>query len=117
MMWLIWQGGGAELAGLPTRTGENPQSSPPLFSGDISDRVLILQGEALTIAAWVALDDEELVEPRGWEGVTEDSNGRHRAMFRGHVVKTRSEIGLTDSDARHAIAILRGELPPTPQRP
>jgi uncharacterized protein (TIGR02452 family) len=58
-----------------------------------------LEGTCVQIHSWVALDDEELLlEPR---------NQKHRAVFNGHVVKTDSRCGLTDSDAEQALAILR----------
>lgn len=54
------------------------------------------------VGAWVALDDEELME--GAE------NAARRAVFQGHVVKTESHIGLTVKNARYAIGLLQAQL-------
>jgi hypothetical protein len=54
------------------------------------------------VRAWVALDDEELILGK--------SNERYRTEFEGHVVKTRSNTGLTEADARHAIALLKYQV-------
>ena len=55
-----------------------------------------------SVRAWVAIDDEELIEG--------DSNSRYRDEFEGHVIKTNSEVGLTESDARQAIALLKEQV-------
>lgn len=52
--------------------------------------------------AWIALDDEDLVD-----GAV---NAENRSFFEGHVVKTESHVGLTDGDARTAIALLQKQL-------
>ena len=52
--------------------------------------------------AWVALDDEELLEGA--------SNAEHRSNFIGHAVKVNSRIGLTDDDAAFAIDLLQQQL-------
>jgi hypothetical protein len=52
--------------------------------------------------AWIALDDEELVEG--------DENKGRRDAFRGRVVKTASHIGLTSEDAQHAVSLLLIQL-------
>jgi hypothetical protein len=54
------------------------------------------------VAAWVALDDEELLDG--------DVNAQHCQFFQGHVVKTDSHAGLTMDDAKRAIALLQGQL-------
>jgi hypothetical protein len=54
------------------------------------------------VAAWVALDDEELLEG--------DVNARHCRFFQGHVVKTDSHVGLTMDDAKNAVALLLCQL-------
>ena len=54
------------------------------------------------VRAWVALDDEELILGK--------SNEKYRTEFEGHVVKTRSNTGLTEADARHAIALLKYQV-------
>lgn len=54
------------------------------------------------VRAWVALDDEELIQG--------EPNEKYRNEFEGHVIKTRSETGLTESDAREAIALLKQQV-------
>ena len=54
------------------------------------------------VRAWVALDDEELIKG--------EPNEKYRNEFEGHVVKTRSETGLTEADAREAIALLTQQV-------
>jgi HAD domain in Swiss Army Knife RNA repair proteins len=52
--------------------------------------------------AWVVLDDEELLEGK--------VNQNHRSIFQGHVVKTKSRLGLTATDAALAIRLLHQQL-------
>lgn len=52
-----------------------------------------------TIEAWVALDDEELLE--------EEKNEQYRSEFEGHIVKTISSLGLTGKDAQTTIRLLK----------
>lgn len=54
------------------------------------------------IRAWVALDDEELVEG--------DCNRHYRDQFIRHVIKTNSAIGLTDQDAQQAIVLIMEQI-------
>ena len=61
-----------------------------------------LQRNPDKIGAWIALDDEELME--GAE------NAARRAVFQGHVLKTESHIGLTVKNARYAIGLLQAQL-------
>jgi hypothetical protein len=61
-----------------------------------------LQRNPDKVGAWIALDDEELME--GAE------NAARRAVFQGHVVKTESHIGLTVKNARYAIGLLQAQL-------
>jgi len=52
--------------------------------------------------AWVALDDEELLEG--------DSNSAYRDLFEGRAVKINSRTGITDQDAILAIQLLKKQL-------
>jgi hypothetical protein len=52
--------------------------------------------------AWIALDDEELVEG--------EENNSQRQAFCGRVVKTASHIGLTCEDAQQALTLLENQL-------
>lgn len=54
------------------------------------------------IDAWVALDDEELVEGK--------ENQLHRSEFEGHFVQTNCRYGLTEVDAKKAIQLLNNQL-------
>ena len=54
------------------------------------------------VAAWVALDDEELLEG--------ESNAKYREHFEGHAVKTSSRIGLTEVDAQLAVKLIKEQL-------
>jgi hypothetical protein len=54
------------------------------------------------IAAWVALDDEELLQGK--------ANEAYRSKFEGHVVKTNSRFGLNARDAAKAIQLLKSQL-------
>jgi HAD domain in Swiss Army Knife RNA repair proteins len=52
--------------------------------------------------AWVALDDEELVDG--------EENRSRRLTFLEKVVRTRSHTGLTLEDAQHAVSLLYGQV-------
>lgn len=54
------------------------------------------------VRAWIALDDEELVEGK--------VNAKHRATFEGHAVLIDSRKGLTDEDADEAIRLLQSQI-------
>ena len=61
-----------------------------------------LEGQDHMIAAWICLDDEELLE--------EEKNAKYRKLFEGHVVKTISSCGLTMKDAELAIRLLKQQV-------
>ena len=75
---------------------------------------LELNATSLPVTTWVALDDEELVEPVS--GSIDDHNARFRERVRGHVVKCDSKKGFTHRQAMAAIAILRGAFSKEEQR-
>jgi hypothetical protein len=52
--------------------------------------------------AWIALDDEDLVEG--------NENRLRSHVFRNRVIKTASHVGLTDDDAHQAVTLLRKQL-------
>jgi hypothetical protein len=54
------------------------------------------------IAAWVCLDDEDLIH-----GV---SNAAHKSYFEGHVIHCDSRVGLTQDQAKDAILLVRHQL-------
>ena len=54
------------------------------------------------VNAWVCLDDEELL--------LEDKNALYRPIFEGHVVKTKSSVGLTLKDSWKALQLLEAQL-------
>jgi len=54
------------------------------------------------VSAWVALDDEELIEG--------EENSKYRSNFVGHTVKIDSAIGLTPQDGDIAIHLLTGQI-------
>jgi HAD domain in Swiss Army Knife RNA repair proteins len=54
------------------------------------------------IAAWIALDDEDLLHG--------PANAEHRALFEGHVIHCQSKIGLTIDQAEEAAGLLQAQL-------
>jgi len=54
------------------------------------------------VRAWIALDDEELIEG--------EENSKYRNNFVGHTVKTDSAVGLTPQDGDIAIHLLKGQM-------
>jgi HAD domain in Swiss Army Knife RNA repair proteins len=54
------------------------------------------------IAAWVCLDDEDLIHGA--------SNAAHKSYFEGHVIRCDSRVGLTQTQARDAIVLIRQQL-------
>ena len=51
---------------------------------------------------WLALDDEDLLEG--------DNNAEHCPFFQGHVVRTQSQVGLSEGDVDRAIALWNQQL-------
>eukprot|EP00977_Amphora_coffeiformis_P009882 scaffold2290_cov170-Amphora_coffeaeformis.AAC.2 len=61
-----------------------------------------LKRHARDVQAWIALDDEELLEG--------EPNSAHRHVFEYHVIKTDSHVGMTMEDARRAVTVLQNQL-------
>jgi HAD domain in Swiss Army Knife RNA repair proteins len=66
-------------------------------------------GKGKEQCVWLALDDEELLK--------DDKNAEHSEFFEGHVVLTKSQVGLSESDIDTAIRLwdqqvhnVRGEM-------
>lgn len=53
-------------------------------------------------SAWIALDDEELLEGA--------ANAKHRSEFLNHVVQTDSHQGMTMAHAQRAVQLIRSQL-------
>lgn len=77
-------------------------TDPNLHTGRQQEIANFLDTTDDKVAAWIALDDEELVE--GAENI------RFRSRFVGHVIKTNSRSGLTKVDAKGAIQLLNNQL-------
>lgn len=60
------------------------------------------QSGTMKIKAWIAIDDEELLEGK--------NNDKYREVFQGHVVKTDSHAGMTLQDAALAVTLLQNQL-------
>ena len=78
------------------------QNAPGFADGDSED----VPAKRLDVRAWVALDDEELLEGA--------RNRRLRPRFEGHARQVNSASGLTDDDALAALEMLRQQLRPKP---
>lgn len=63
------------------------------------------------VAAWIALDDEELLNG--------PANALRKSFFEGHVIRCDSKVGLTHAQAVEAIQLLQNQLsqPPPPPPP
>eukprot|EP00980_Cylindrotheca_fusiformis_P008163 scaffold1729_cov117-Cylindrotheca_fusiformis.AAC.1 len=55
-----------------------------------------------SVGYWLALDDEELIEG--------EENKKFRPLFEGHVIKTKSSVGLTEADVDQAILLWEAQL-------
>jgi HAD domain in Swiss Army Knife RNA repair proteins len=55
-----------------------------------------------SVAAWIALDDEDLLHG--------PANAEHRVLFEGHVIHCQSKIGLTIDQAEEAAGLLQAQL-------
>ena len=51
---------------------------------------------------WLVLDDEELIEG--------EENEKYRSAFEGHVIKTASNVGLTEKDVDKAIELWKAQI-------
>jgi hypothetical protein len=92
---------------------ERNGNSLPLSFFDVTDinlhserqweiRDWLNKNKSKSVSAWVAIDDEDLLEGK--------MNDRYRSEFEGHVVKTMSPVGLTQSDAEDAIELIHNQL-------
>ena len=54
------------------------------------------------IRAWLALDDEELIQGPNYRALS--------SVFQGHVIKTDSSVGLTREDAQQALELLQWQI-------
>lgn len=77
-------------------------TDPTLHSERQHEIYAWLEDKQHTIQAWVALDDEELLQGA--------ANAAHCHLFQGHLVKTDSHAGLTMDDARLAVRLLQTQL-------